>query len=89
VLDDGVRGGDDGPENVEDESGVFLSSLRCSSSDVGLSRNDLTIQPGADLGGLRAGGINVSTEDVDPVSDEATEGSAVFGRRRDDGNGDA
>lgn len=89
MLDDGVREGDDGPENVEDESDVFLSSVRRSSSDVGLSRNDLTIQPGADLGGLCAGGIDVGTEDVDPVSDEATEGSAVFTRRRDDGNRDA
>lgn len=80
MLDDGAREGDDGPENVEDDCEVLLS-VRCSSSDVGLSRNDLTIRPGADLGGLCAGGINDGTESVDPESDEA-----VFGRRRDDGD---
>lgn len=89
MLDDAVREGDDGAENVEDEGEVFLSSMLCSSSDVGLSRFEVTIRPGADEGGVRLCGTNVDTERVDPVSDEVAEESAVFGRRRNEGNRDA
>lgn len=90
MLDDDVREGDNGPENVEDEGEVFLSIIWCSSSEVGLSRLEVTIRPGADGGGLRrVCGTKVDTESVDPASDEVTEESAVFGRRRNEGNRDA
>ena len=89
VLDDDVREGDNGPEDVDDEGEIFLWSVWRSSSDVGLSRDEVTIRPGADGGGLRIGGTNVDTENVDPTSDEATDESAVFGRRRNEGNRDA